>query len=84
MSTTNPTGTGLGLNPSLHGVRPANNFQSHGTDWRLLGTQILGLYSPRPKVKDMECRKCKKKASKTYFRQIIEIEIKKANKTTVE
>jgi len=65
--TTNPTRTSLRLNSCLHGVRPANNHQTHGTDWRLLGTQILRLYSLRPKVNDMGCRKSKKKCFKDIF-----------------
>ena len=85
LSTTNPTGTGHELNSNLHGVRLVNNLQSHGTDWRLLGTQILCLYSPRPGVNDKECRKLKKMRFKDIFpTDVLKLESNKVNKSTVE
>jgi hypothetical protein len=36
LSTTNPTWTDLGSNPSLRGERPAANRQSHGTALRVV------------------------------------------------
>jgi DNA-binding protein H-NS len=33
LSTTNPTWTGQGVNPGLHGERPEPNCFSYGMDW---------------------------------------------------
>jgi hypothetical protein len=50
MSTINPIWTGVGLNRSLHGERPAINGQSHGT----ANMEVLSLNVPKGTKKKHE------------------------------